>query len=364
MIRNKNIAFLISNIDNGGGTERVSLLLADYLCEKGYNVTFFSYYGKGETFFRHNPRVRVIGFYQKGLSMRIVRHFYPTNDQLLHFLLKLLRIDVIIDVDMGQAMYSSAAIQGTKCKHITWDHFNYYENAKSESREKGFDCCKKFSNKFVVLTKADKETYIKNEGLDKTFIEQIYNPLTIEEGLSTKKDRRKIVVAAGRLEKQKGFDLLLQAWSKIEHNHPGWNLEIYGQGSEENNLKTLIKDLGIKNVSLCGRTNDIKSKFAESSIFALSSRFEGFGLVIVEAESMGLPIVSFDCPMGPSEIVDDGENGYLVSPNDIDAFAEKLSLLMENEEIRDRFGRESLNVAKRFRKEVIFPKWIELIESI
>lgn len=363
-MKNKNIAFLISNIDNGGGTERVSLLLGDYLCEHGYNITFISYYAKGKAFFNHSNRIRVIGFESDNLYMRLLKRLYPNNNERLHFLLKLLPIDVIVDVDMGQAMYSSVAIQGTKCKHITWDHFNYYENAKSESRTKGFNCCKRSSDKFVVLTKKDRETYIKNEGLDNSFIEQIYNPLTIEEGLSAEKERRKTVIAAGRLEKQKGFDLLLQVWSKIEHNHPEWNLEIYGQGSEEDGLRTLIEKLGIKNVRLCGRTNDIKSKFAKSSIFALSSRFEGFGLVIVEAEAMGLPVVSFDCPMGPSEIVDDDKNGFLIHPGDVNMFTEKLSLLMDDEDLRKRFGSESLNVAKRFRKEVIFPKWIELIENL
>lgn len=363
-MKNKNIAFLIANIDNGGGTERVSLLLADYLCEKGYNVTFFSYYAKGAPFFKHNPKVRIIGFNRNNWLMRIARHFYPTNDRLLHFLIKILHIDVIIDVDMGQAIYSSVAIQNTKCKQITWDHFNYFENAKKKSREKGFECCKKTSSRFVVLTNKDRETYIANEGVDDEFIKQIYNPLTIEVGKRPNIKRKNSVVAVGRLEEQKGFDLLLNIWSKIEHLHTEWELNIYGTGTEYDTLKQIIKSLGLKNAQVKGRTNDIKNVFAESSIFALSSRFEGFGLVLVEAEAMGLPIVSFDCPMGPSEIVEDGRNGFLITPEDIDSFAERLSELMTDEELRERMGKESLEVSKKFNIDNIFPQWIELIESI
>ena len=363
-MRNKNIAFLISNIDNAGGTERVSLLLGDYLCKSGYKVTFFSYYAKGNPFFGHDKRIRIIGFESHSWYMRLLCRLYPDKNDRLRFLLKLLRIDVIIDVDMGQAMYSSVAIQDTTCKQITWDHFNYIENSKSESRSKGFELCKKFSSKLVVLTKADKDAYIRNEGIKPDFITQIYNPLTIEVDNCFNHCKSRKVTAIGRLEHQKGFDILLNVWRSVEKNYPEWTLEIYGDGSEKNNLLRQIEKLQLCNVSIKGRTHDVKSVLRNSEIFVLTSRFEGFGLVLVEAEEMGLPIVAFNCPFGPSEIIEDGKNGFLIEPDDIESFVQRLALLMDDETLRTGFGKASLDVSKRFRKENIFPKWIELIESI
>lgn len=363
-MKNKNIAFLISNIDNAGGTERVSLLLGNYLCKSGYEVSFFSYYAKGHPFFYHDKKIRVIGFESQCWYMRLLSKLYPDKNDRLRFLLRLLRVNVIIDVDMGQSMYSSVAIQGTKCKKITWDHFNYNENRRNESRMKGFECCKQFSSKLVVLTKADMDTYIRNEDLKNGFITQIYNPLTIEEEPFTDRSNNKKVVAIGRLEKQKGFDILLKIWKLVERNYPEWMLEIYGDGSERNNLLALIEDLQLRNVRVRGRTRDVKNVLRDSGIFVLTSRFEGFGLVLVEAEAMGLPIVSFDCPFGPSEIIKDGKNGFLIEPNDMDLFSHKLALLMDDKSLRMNFGKASYLASKRFTIDNIIPKWIELINSI
>lgn len=362
-MKNKNIAFLIANIDNAGGTERVSLALADFLCENGYNVTFFSYQAKGKPFFKHDPRIRIIGFNRNVLMMKFIRHFYPTNNQLLRFLIKMLCIDVIIDVDMGQAMFSSVAIQGTKCKHITWNHFNYYDIENSETRKAGFECCKKTASKLVVLTKKDQECFVGKEGLPENFVEQIYNPLTIEKDTFTEHNQKK-VIAVGRLGEEKGFDMLLYIWSKIEEYHNDWVLEIYGSGAEEEKLKNLIVTLKIKRAFLRGQTKDVEGKMEDASIYVLTSRHEGFVLVLLEAVAMSLPIVSFDCPQGPSEIITDGVNGFLIEPGNLEAFAEKLSLLMNDKDKRNQFGKASFEVSKKFKKKMIFPKWVELIENL
>lgn len=362
-MRNKNIAFLIWNLDNGGGTERVSLMLGDYLCNQGYNVTFFSYMSTGHPFFEVNPKIRVVGFEDRSLFMRVLRRIIPNKDKRLHYLIMFFNINVIIDVDMGQAIHSSIAIRGTKCKQITWDHFNHNENSHFSYRQEGFIACKETASKLVVLTKEDEKAYKEQESLSAGFIEQVYNPLTIEIGRFIE-HTSKTVIAVGRLEKQKGFDVLLKIWEKVESKHTDWNLEIYGIGQEEFNLKSIIETEKLKNVHLMGRTNCIIEKMRNASIFVLTSRYEGFGLVITEAMTMSLPVVSFNCPMGPSEIVEDEGNGYLVENGDIENFAQKLSLLMEDEDKRRIFGERSYELSQKFKKENIFPKWIEIIESL
>lgn len=177
-------------------------------------------------------------------------------------------------------------------------------------------------------------------------------------------NREKKIIAAGRLDKIKGFDLLLKIWAKLESNYPEWILEIYGSGEEEKALEKIKSELKLQNVYLKGRSENICKCMKVSSIYAMTSSQEGFPLVLLEAETMGLPIVSFNCPHGPSEIVSHNKNGFLIEPNNLDDFADKLSLLIEDEQLREQFGKASFELSKRFNKEKIFTQWTELLNSL
>ena len=176
---------------------------------------------------------------------------------------------------------------------------------------------------------------------------------------------RKTVVAAGRLTRQKGFDRLIPAWSQIAHTHPDWRLEIYGSGRERGALQQLVDQLGLsETVRLMGRTTRLGHAFANSSIFVLSSRREGLPMVILEAMSKGLPVVSFDCPTGPAEIVVNDHNGVLVPDGDIPALTEALRHLIEDDEQRARLGNGALDTAARYDIEAIGERWTELIDGL
>lgn len=175
----------------------------------------------------------------------------------------------------------------------------------------------------------------------------------------------KTVIAVGKHTYQKGFDRLLQSWAIIQQTQPEWALEIYGKFDEQYSLQKLAKQLNIENsVRFFEPDPDIATRFLNASVFAFSSRFEGFGMVLIEAMACGVPCVSFDCPCGPSDIIRSGEDGFLVPNNDTVAFTQHLSQLIENHELRLKMGAQSKINVQRYLPEVVVKQWDELFKSL
>ena len=173
----------------------------------------------------------------------------------------------------------------------------------------------------------------------------------------------KKVIAIGRYTYQKGIDLLLQAWQKVSQRHPDWELQVFGDGARESYLQ-LAENLNISHsCHLNPPTNKITDKLIESSIFVLSSRYEGMPMVLGEAMAHGLPPVSFTCPCGPRDIIMDGENGLLVENGNIDQLAEQICYLIEHEDIRKEMGKNAIQNIKRFYIKNIIPYWDELLKK-
>ncbi|WP_051467702.1 glycosyltransferase family 4 protein [Actinomadura oligospora] len=174
---------------------------------------------------------------------------------------------------------------------------------------------------------------------------------------------RPVVLAAGRFVRAKGFDMLIAAYAPLADKHPDWRLVIHGAGSREAKLRKQIAQLGVGDrIELKPRT-DMGRALEQASVYALSSRYEGMPMVLLEAMSKGLAVVSFDCPTGPADLIRDGENGLLVPPRDVDALTAALDRVMSDRDLRDRLGTAAPEVAGSYHLDRIGPLWTELLEG-
>ncbi|MFA1543084.1 glycosyltransferase family 4 protein [Actinomadura monticuli] len=174
-----------------------------------------------------------------------------------------------------------------------------------------------------------------------------------------------VVLAAGRLVRTKGFDLLLRAYAPIAAEHPDWTLRIFGSGARRDRLRAMIGDLGLTGaVELRARTPDLPAEMRRASVYVLSSRREGMPMVVIEAMGMGLPVVSFDCPHGPAELITSGEDGLLVPAGDVEALTAALRKLIEDPDLRDRLGEQALRSVRRHDLDRIGPRWSRLIADV
>lgn len=174
----------------------------------------------------------------------------------------------------------------------------------------------------------------------------------------------KIVVSAGRFSYEKGYDRLIRAWSLLDASYSDWKLLLIGNGDTKE-YDALIRSYSLSAVVHCfPATEHIEEIYAKASIYAMGSRYEGFGLVLTEAMSCGLPCVSFDCPYGPAEIISDGEDGFLVPDNHVEAFADNLCRLMADESLRERMGRKASVNVKRFDVDNVMKNWMDFYKSM
>jgi glycosyltransferase involved in cell wall biosynthesis len=174
--------------------------------------------------------------------------------------------------------------------------------------------------------------------------------------------RERIVVAIGRLARQKGFDLLLRAMARVAPAFPEWSTVIIGKGPERERLQQLSEELGLRErVRLLGEIPDVETWLARAGMVVQPSRFEGFPNVVLEAMAMGAAVVSADCPAGPADLIDDGVNGRLVPVEDVETLASVMTELMSQPQVRVDLGREAVKVRQRFQQDLIMPRWEDLL---
>ena len=337
-------------LESRGGTERVASLLANQLSDF-YNITILSkQYNSEKNAYGLDERVEDIKFTGNDISFisQCRQHLIQNSP------------DLVVIHTMSK-LTPALLIGGIKAKKI-WsiEHvsFEFYSILFKILRKQLY----KKIDKIITLTEVDSLNY-KKFHKDVTVLANA-TPLSLkkEPVIDVSRPLRNIV-SIGRLTSQKGFDLLIEAWSLVESKHPNWLLNIYGEGEDRSKLEKMIIDKTLNNITLKGLTNDVQAVYDNAAFYVMSSRYEGFGMVLIEAQSRGLPTISFDCASGPAEIIEDGVNGYLVKNLDIKALANRIICLIENESVRESFSSNALISAKRFEPKVIIKQWVDLIES-
>lgn len=354
------ILILGGNFNNTGGTERVGSLVANGLSEAGYEIVLASMSCGDKPFFPLNKEIKVTSLFD---SPGRALYRTPKTIYRLRKLLKEQRIDTLIVVETMAVLFTLPAVLGLAVKHVCWEHFNFNSDLGKKSRRIARQLAARYCDSVITLTERDKQYWLDGTR-HKSQITAIANPCPFPVQDYTREENTKTVLAVGRLTHIKGYDLLLRAWLQVNRSMPDWTLKIVGEGEDRPKLTDFIEKNGLtSNVELVGNTDNVGQYYQQAEVFCLSSRFEGFGMVLIEALAFGLPIVSFDCEAGPAEVLD-GTDSILVPENDIDLLASLLIELMRDDERRKTMSLKSKEKAKIYQPHNIIKKWDAEIKKI
>lgn len=281
-------------------------------------------------------------------------------------------IDNEIDVVLGIGITMNSALVlstlGIKTKAILCDHTNSISGNNRLSEKVQRYVGSKFGNKIITLTNEDRVHYLQKYKLPIEKVDCIYNWKNDVQSAQTEYDvESKKIVTVGRFDNQKGYDYLCEVAQKVLLENQDWTWELYGTGEEVeiNKVQTFIEENDLQNkLILKGLEKDLDAIYGGKSLYVMTSRYEGLPLVLLEAQQFNLPIVSFRCPTGPSEIVEENVNGYLIDCYDVDAMSSKLLELMDDQELRSSFSYHAQDNMEKFSKDQIIHQWIDLIEEM
>lgn len=371
------IVYSILGTFNSGGMERVLANKANYLAALGYEISIITTDQQGRgSYFELDNRIRQydlnINYLDntgKGLLIKLLS--YPRKQKLhkikLEELLKELKADIVISMFDNDSSFMYKLNDGSK--KILEIHFSRFKRIQY-GRKGILGIVDKWRNindlrlakqydRFVVLTEEDKSYWGNLPN-----IEVIPNANSFIPSNRASLDCNR-VIAVGRYDYQKGFDELIKIWKKIYDKNSDWRLDIFGDGPLKDKLENLIKDLELSDiVRLHPPVKNIEKEYLESSILAMTSRYEGLPMALLEAQVCGLPMVAYACKCGPKDIIQDGINGYLIPEGDQQLMSERLLKLMNETKLRKNMGNEAFVLSDNFSEERVMKKWLNIFENI
>jgi len=353
------IVFLVHNIHLGGGGERVTINLANTFKETGADIKIVSL---------SPASLKNIYATNKGIEIDYLGIDFSKGSNLINKIKSIFKVYAYFNtykseiIILGIGNYPSLLlsflpkwknIKTIGCQHLAYDGI---KNLWAVLRKLLF----RRLNFIVCLTKSDLPKYKKiNE-----------NSIVIPNSIGyfseqTASLTNKQILFIGRMVPEKGYDILLKVVKKVSKIHDDWTFRIIGEGPLRNNILHKIDLSGLKSkISWISSSDIIMEEFINSSIYLMTSRTEGLPMVLLEAQSCGLPIVSFDCRTGPSDIVVDNENGFLIDCFDVEKMVQKISLLCVDYNLRLRFGMDAIENVKKFSPEIINSKWNKLFDEL
>ncbi|MTH14094.1 glycosyltransferase family 4 protein [Flavobacterium sp. LC2016-01] len=359
------LLYIVPKIKNAGGVSRVLSIKANYFVEKfGYEVHILSQNEENDSFF-YDFNSEIV-FHNITLNRKGFGFFKAFRKQINQKIIEI-NPDIILVADNGLKAFIFPFIAKTKTPIVFECHGSKFIEEESQKT----DFLSKFNRNFKYRFKSfsagkfAKIVALSEESLKEWNVENgiiIPNPSWIQtKNVSDLKNKKVIEIA--RYSYEKGLDRLLSIWEKIIEKHPDWTLDIYTD--DVASLENIISDLGIKsNTNIFPFIKNIEEKYLEYSIYAMTSRTEGFPMVLLEAMASGLPCIAYDCPIGPRTIITNAENGFLIPDNNIEMYVEKLSFLIENEEVRLKFGRDAKETSENFSVDKIMEKWRQFLEKL
>lgn len=357
------IVYIIEDFSIKGGAERIISEKANTLStDYGHDVTIVSIYkDERPASYPLEPNVKIIslGIPFPNRGGNAVKKLINRFSTLIHTVKKLNSTLARIKPDATFFTMVVGALALPFTKNAGKRIYESHSARKFTPFHSLFFLMERCADTVVCLTEDDAQEYRHARHC-------VVIPNFIEKPSHAVKDfSRKSAIAVGRLEEVKGFDRLIKMWKKIALHHPDWHLDIYGDGTEKERLQERIDKYRLSDkITLCGRSDNIQEKYAEHSLHVMSSRYEGLGMVMIEANACGLPSVSFNFEYGASDILKDGENGLLVPQNDREMFIKAVEQLMDDENLRAAMGKKAAAMAHRYYKENVIEKWNSLLGGI
>ena len=375
------ILYAVESVNLTGGYDRVIIEKCNYLAEHGFDVIIcVSSHALAQPYYPISDKVRVVDFhidfhsqyghnllYRAWVYFSLMQRYKKKLKELLFYehpdvvITTLGReIDFITDINDGSAKIGESHIAKDFVRnlHLMEQRGFLYQMIARLWRKKLDKKVKKL-DALVLLTQHDADSW---SGLTKTIVIPNSLPFYPQQGSDCQNKR---VIFVGRYNEQKGLEYLVETWQKVHYHHDDWTLHMYGEGEQETMLKHLIHEAGLNDTVIVHQpTQQIMEKYLESSIFLLTSRFEGFGMVLIEAMACGLPVISFNCPWGPADIISDGEDGYLVEYLNTDEAAQRVCQLIENPILRKEMGALARRNIQRYERDAVMLQWINLFTQM
>lgn len=363
----KNLCFVCFNIEDMGGITRVmSNICRELELSRDYKLSIVSICDTGkESHYRFSENIKIFKL-SNNPSDRIRNIIFKSFSPL-----KRIFSDNHFDIIFMEGHYIPPIVLPLKffikSKFVFCDHGSLTNQIKDKKATLFRRLSSKMCEKVVVLTNQTKDEYKKIFGISDSKISVIPNFID-EDIFKFKREydvNSKIILSSGRFTKEKGFDMLIDVASMVLSKHPDWQWRIYGDGPEREKIEVLIKEKKLrKNVKLMGLADNMYEKYKDAGIFVLTSYREGFALVLLEAKASGIPMVSFDISSGPSEIISNAMDGYLIPCYNKAAMSAKICALIENDDLRKRFSEHTQIGIENFLRCKVMEKWNNVIREL